>query len=139
MTGKESVKIINKRFYLYVLLFVIFLIVSLSCFGDDREIGLFVGVLAILQFVIMLFTPMYFVFDSKKSYMHGLVFRKTIYYSAITSIVEFKPFETWDNFPKYVIMYRTNYNGKSLVKDVELPRNKSIRKQLHRRLKGSLI
>ena len=136
---KESVKIINKRFYLYVLLFAIFLIASLLCLGDDWEIGLFVGVLAILLLVISLFTPTHFIFNSKSLDLHGIVFHKTIHYSAITGIIEFKPFEHWDNFPKYVIMYQTIYKGKSFVKDMDLPRSKSIKKQLHLRLKGKLI
>ena len=86
-----------------------------------------------------MFTPRFFVFDSKKLHMQGIVFHKTIYYSEITSIIEYKLFESWDNWPKYEIMYSANYKGESLVKQVDLPRNKFIKKQIERRLKGKLI
>ena len=78
----ETQKIINKQFYLYVLMSLIFLITSVLCFlTDDWEMALFVGALSILFFVILLFTPRFFVFDSKKLHMQGIVFHKTIYYS----------------------------------------------------------
>lgn len=134
----ETQKIINKQFYLYVLMSLIFLITSVLCFlTDDWEMALFVGALSILFFVILLFTPRFFIFDSKKITVKYLVCKKVIHYSSITNIIESKLFES--NLPKYEIMYLMKYKGESVIRQLDLPRNKKTKKMLQSYLKSNII
>ena len=136
----KSQKITNKRFYVYALLFATFVITAILCFvTDDFDIGVLLIALSILFLIILLFTPQFFVFDSKQLSVHSLLCRKNIHYAEITSILESKLFESYDNVPKYEIMFLTRYKGKQVVKQIDLPRNKKNKKEIESRLKGKLI
>ena len=84
--------------------------------------------------------PAYFVFSSKGVKAFWLLpFKKTVYWSAVNSIVEYKRFFSDDGSAKYVLNYRSEYNGRQTVREFELPRSKKIKKLVEKYAKYKII
>ena len=133
-------KFYNKQFFIFPLLSAVLLFSSILCaLTDDGDIALFAGVLSALIAVGIFVIPISFVFDSKKLTVHYWLWHKTIFYNDITSVVEFKFFESFMNLPKYEIMFAVNYKGQITIKDIELPKNKNIKKMIESHLRGKLV
>ena len=135
-----NVKIYNKQFFIFPTVSVILLFSSLLCaLTDDVDIALFTAILSMLIAIGIFICPIYFLFDSKKITIKCLVCKKIIHYSSITSIIESKLFQSYDNFPKYEIMYLMKYKGESVIRQFILPRNREIKKMVGAYLKSKII
>lgn len=133
-------KFYNKQFFAFPLLSAVLLFSSILCaLTDDGDVALFVGILSVLIAVGIFVVPISFTFDSKKLNVNYLLWHKTILYSDITSVVELKIFESYKNLPKYEIMFSVNCKGQIIIKDIELPRNKSIKSMIETHLRGKLV
>ena len=135
-----NVKIYNKHFFIFPTISVILLFSSLLfALTDDVDIALFTAILSILIAIGIFVCPIYFLFDSKKITIKCLVYKKVIHYGSITSIIESKIFQSYDNFPKYEIMYLMKYRGESVIRQFNLPRNREIKKMVDAYLKSKII
>ena len=133
-------KIYNKQFWLFPIVSAILLFSAILCaFTDGTEIALFTAILSALIAIGILFCPIYFVFDSKKIIIKCLICKKIIYYSAITNIIESKWFQSYENVPKYEIMYLMKYKGESVIRQFNLPRNREIKKMVDAYLKSKIV
>ena len=133
-------KIYNKQFFIFPTVSVILLFSSLLCaLTDDVDIALFTAILSILIAIGIFVCPIYFLFDSKKITIKCLVYKKVIHYGSITSIIESKFFQSYDNFPKYEIMYLMKYRGESVIRQFNLPRNREIKKMVDAFLKSKIV
>ena len=133
-------KIYNKQFWLFPIVSAIFLFSAILCaFTDDTEIALFTAILSALIAIGIFVCPFCFIFDSKKITVKYLVCKKVIHYSSITNIIESKFFQSYDNLPKYEIMYLMKYKGESVIRQLNLPRNKKTKKMLQSYLKSKII
>ena len=133
-------KIYNKQFWLFPIVSAILLFSAILCaFTDDTEIALFTALLSALIAIGIFVCPFSFIFDSKKITVKYLVYKKVIHYSSITNIIESKLFQSYDNLPKYEIMYLMKYKGESVIRQLNLPRNKKIKKMLQSYLKSKII
>ena len=133
-------KIYNKQFFIFPTVSVILLFSSLLCaFTDDVDIALFTAILSVLIAIGIFVCPIYFLFDSKKITIKCLVYKKVIHYGSITSIIESKFFQSYDNFPKYEIMYLMKYRGESVIRQFNLPRNRKIKKMVDAYLKSKIV
>ena len=137
---ETNVKIYNKHFFIFPTVSVILLFSSLLCaLTDDVDIALFTAILSILIAIGIFVCPIYFLFDSKKITIKCLVYKKVIHYGSITSIIESKFFQSYDNFPKYEIMYLMKYKGESVIRQFNLPRNREIKKMVDAYLKSKIV
>ena len=135
-----NVKIYNKHFFIFPTISVILLFSSLLfALTDDVDIALFTAILSILIAIGIFVCPIYFLFDSKKITIKCLVYKKVIHYGSITSIIESKIYLSYDNFPKYEIMYLMKYRGESVIRQFNLPRNREIKKMVDAYLKSKII
>ena len=135
-----NVKIYNKHFFIFPTISVILLFSSLLfALTDDVDIALFTAILSILIAIGIFVCPIYFLFDSKKITIKCLVYKKVIHYGSITSIIESKIYQSYDNFPKYEIMYLMKYRGESVIRQFNLPRNREIKKMVDAYLKSKII
>ena len=133
-------KIYNKQFFIFPTVSVILLFSSLLCaFTDDVDIALFTAILSVLIAIGIFVCPIYFVFDSKKIIIKCLICKKIIYYSAIANIIESKWFQSYENVPKYEIMYLMKYKGESVIRQFNLPRNREIKKMVDAYLKSKIV
>ena len=133
-------KIYNKQFFIFPIVSAVLLFSAIICaFTDDIDIALFTAILSILIAIGIFVCPIYFLFDSKKITMKCLVYKKVIHYSSITSIIESKIFQSYDNFPKYEIMYLMKYRGESVIRQFNLPRNREIKKMVDAYLKSKIV
>ena len=111
----------------------------LCALTDDVDIALFTAILSMLIAIGIFVCPIYFLFDTKKITIKCLVYKKVIHYGSITSIIESKFFQSYDNFPKYEIMYLMKYRGESVIRQFNLPRNRAIKKMVDAYLKSKII
>ena len=133
-------KIYNKEFWLFSIVSAILLFSAILCaFTDETEIALFAALLSALIAIGIFVCPFCFIFDSKKITVKYLVCKKVIHYSYITNIIERKLFHSNDNLPKYEIMYLMKYRGESVIRQLDLPRNKKTKKMLQYYLKSKII
>ena len=133
-------KIYNKQFWLFPIVSAVLLFSAILCaFTEDRKIALFTAILSALIAIGIFVCPFCFIFDSKKITVKYLVCKKVIHYSSITNIIESRLFQSYDIFPKYEIMYLMKYKGESVIRQLDLPRNKKIKKMLQSYLKSKII
>ena len=133
-------RIFNKQILLFPIVSVILLFSSILCvLTDDIGIALFTAILSVLMAIGIFVCPICFVFDSKKITVKYLICKKVIHYSSITNIIESKLFQSNDNLPKYEIMYLMKYRGESVIRQLDLPRNKKTKKVLQFYLKSKII
>ncbi len=133
-------KIYNKHFLIFPTVSAVLLFSAIICaFTDDVDIALFTAILSVLIAIGIFVYPVYFIFDSKKITIKCLVCKKIIHYSSITSIIESKIFQSYDNFPKYEIMYLLKYKGENVIRQINLPRNKKIKKMVDTYLRSKVI
>lgn len=142
MKSKKHIedKIYNKQFWIFPIASAIFLFSAILCaFTDDKDIALFTAILSALIAIGIFVCPVCFTFDSRKITVKYLVCKKVIHYSSVTNIIESKFFQSYDNYPKYEIMYMMKYKGESVIRQVNLPRNKKIKKMVETYLKSKII
>lgn len=133
-------KIYYKQFWLFLVLSAVLLFSAILCaFTDDMEIALIMAILSALIAIGIFVCPFCFIFDSKKITVKYLVCKKVIHYSSVTSIIESKLFQSYENFPKYEMMYLMKYKGESVIRQVNLPRNKKIKKMVDTYLKSKIV
>ena len=133
-------KIYNKQFLIFPTVSVVLLFSAILCaFTNDDDIAVFTGVLSALIAIGIFVCPIYFIFDSKKITIKCLVCKKIIHYSSITNIIESKIFQSYDNFPKYEIMYLLKYKGENVIRQINLPRNKKIKEMVDTYLRSKVI
>ena len=107
----ETYKVFNRRIILFLALFIILLIISIKCFlTNDTEVALFLLAGAVLVSLGIFLSPLYFLFSSKSlTAIWLLPFRKTIYWSSVNNIIEYKLFSAVDDLAHYEIMYHYNF------------------------------
>ena len=133
-------KIYNKQFFIFPTVSVILLFSSLLCaLTDDVDIALFTAILSVLIAIGILVCPICFIFDAKKVTIKYLVCKKIIHYSSITSIIESKLFRSYENLPKYEMMYLMKYRGENVIRQVDLPRSRKIKKMVDVYLKSKIV
>ena len=133
-------KIYNKQFFIFPTVSVILLFSSLLCaFTDDVDIALFTAILSVLIAIGIFVCPICFIFDAKKVTIKYLVCKKIIHYSSITSIIESKLFRSYENLPKYEMMYLMKYRGENVIRQVDLPRSRKIKKMVDAYLKSKIV
>lgn len=137
----EQYKVLNLRVFLFAVLSFVLLTVSFYFFiTNDTEIAIFLLVAAIASALVFFLSPLYFVFSVTKLEVAWILpFKKTIFWSSIINIVEYKLFEAVDNASKYEIMYLISHKGKAVVKQLELPRNKKTRKLIEKYSKKKIL
>jgi len=137
----EQYKVFNRQIVLFLSLFALLLIFSISCFlTNETDIALFLLVGSVLVSLGVFFSPLYFVFSSKSlTAVWLLSFRKTIHWSSINNIIEYKLFSAVDDLAHYEIMYRYNYKGKPMIKQFDLPRNKKTRRLVEKYAKYKIV
>ena len=133
-------KIYNKQFFIFPTVSVILLFSSLLCaLTDDVDIALFTVILSMLIAIGIFVCPICFIFDAKKVTIKCLVCKKIIHYSSITSIIESKLFRSYENLPKYEMMYLMKYRGENVIRQVDLPRSRKIKKMVDAYLKSKIV
>ena len=137
----ETYKVFNRRIVLFLALFIILLIISIKCFlSNDTEVALFLLAGAVLVSLGIFLSPLYFLFSSKSlTAIWLLPFRKTIYWSSVNNIIEYKLFSAVDDLAHYEIMYNYNYKGAQMIRQFDLPRNKRTRKFVEKYAKNKII
>ena len=90
----EQYKVFNRPIVLFLRLFIVLLIFSKVCFlTNDTDIALFLLAGSVLVFLGVFLSPLYFVFSSKSlTAVWLLSFKKTIHWSSINNIIEYKLF-----------------------------------------------
>ena len=133
-------KIYNKQFFIFPTVSVILLFCSLLCaLTDDVDIAVFTAILSVLIAIGIFVCPICFMFDAKKITIKYLVCKKVIHYSSITSVIESKLFQSYENLPKYEMMYLMKYKGESVIRQVDLPRSRKIKKMVDAYLKSKIV
>ncbi len=137
----EQYKVFNREIVLFSSLFIVFLMVSISCFlTNETDIALFLLAGAILVSLGVFLSPLYFVFSSKSLTVVWLLsFKKTIHWSSVNNIIEKKLVSAVDDLAHYEIMYLYNYKGKQMIRQFDLPRNKKTRKLVEKYAKYKIV
>ena len=137
----EQYKVFNREIVLFSSLFIVLLMVSISCFlTNETDIALFLLAGAILVSLGVFLSPLYFVFSSKSlTAVWLLSFKKTIHWSSVNNIIENKLFSAVDDSAHYEIMYLYNYKGKQMIRRFDLPRNKKTRKLVEKYAKYKIV
>ena len=107
---------------------------------NDTKVELFLLVGAVLVSLGIFLSPLYFLFSSKSlTAVWLLPFRKTIYWSSVNNIIEYKLFSAVDDLAHYEIMYHYNYKGTQMIRQFDLPRNKRTRKFVEKYAKYKIV
>ena len=124
-------------FFLALLLFVYFSIDFF--FSGERELGVVFLLVSLFVLLGLILSPFYFVF-TKKEIRVGWLFlpTKEISYSVIKTVIEKKWGETYKDLPKYEVLYLTKYKGRSITKQLDIPRNKKTKRMLEKYAKSKI-
>ena len=134
-------KVFNRQIILFLSLFTVLLILSISCFlTNQTDVALLFLICAILVSLGVFLSPIYFVFSPKSITAVWLMsFKKTIHWSSVNSIIECKLFSAVDDLAHYEIMYNYNYKGKQMIRQFDLPRNKKTRQLVEKYANNKIV
>lgn len=122
-------KIGNKLFWVFLITGAVFLFAFILCaLTNDPEVALLLGVLSVMAVIGVLVCPVYFIFDEKKLTAVFLTRKQVILYSQVLSVLSCGLFESFDNLPKYEIIYMIKYKGRSVTKSIDIPKNKKTKR-----------
>ena len=133
-------KIFNRRILLFFLAFLLFIYISIDFFSSgDRKLGITFLVISWFVLLVLILSPIYFVFTKKEIKVVWLILQtKVITYNEIKSIVEKRWGETYKDFPKYEVLYLTKYKGRSITKQLDIPRNKKTKTMMEKYVKHKI-
>ena len=122
-------KIGNNLFWVFLITGAVFLFAFILCaLTADHETALFTGILSVITAIGVLVCPVSFVFDEKKLTAVFLTRKQVILYSQVLSVMSCGLFESYDNLPKYEIIYVHKYKGRSVTKVIDIPKNKKTKR-----------
>lgn len=138
---QEECRVLDRNFLLFVIFSAVMLSLSLWFFlKRETDMAFFLLVIGVAGLLGVLLMPFYYVFSPQKLTVVWLLpFKKTIPWGAVNGIVEYKLFETVKDLPKYEIIYRQNYKGETVVKTIELPRNRKTKLLIEKYAKHRLV
>jgi len=138
--GNMETKIFNRRILVFLFAFALFLYFSIVFFSsEDRELGIAFLVISLFVLLGIFLTPLYFVFNKKEIKVIWLTLHtKTIPYREINAIIEKRWGETYKDLPKYEVFYLTKYKGRSITKQLDIPRNGKTKSMMERYLKSKI-
>ncbi|MBR3878536.1 MAG: hypothetical protein IKJ24_00295 [Clostridia bacterium] len=138
-TTCESHTVTERLFCGFAIIGVAFLIGFIYCVtSNNTEGALFTGAVSAIAFVGCFVCPIHYFFDEKKITVVFLTRKQVILYSSIIKVICVGIFESFDNLPKYEIIYSLKYKGRSIVKNTDVPKSKKskqiIEKYLYKKI-----
>ena len=134
-TTCESHTVIERLFCGFSIIGVAFLLGFIYCVtSNNTEGALFAGAVSAIAFVGCFVCPIRYIFDEKKLTAVFLTRKQVILYSQVLSVMSCGLFESFDNLPKYEIIYMIKYKGRSVTKAIDIPKNKKTKRIFEKNL-----
>jgi len=128
-TTCESHTVTERLFCGFAIIGVAFLLGFIYCVtSNNTEGALFTGAVSAIAFVGCFVCPIHYIFDEKKLTAVFLTRKQVILYSQVLSVLSCGLFESFDNLPKYEIIYMIKYKGRSVTKSIDIPKNKKTKR-----------
>ncbi len=139
--SKTKTLIFNRRILLFLFSFILLLCFSISFFKDsDTELGMVLLIASLLVCVGIFTFPIYFIFTKNEMTAVWLVgYKKIISYTSIKNIIEIKWGQAYKNLPHYQLIYNYNHNGRIIIKQFDIPRNRKTKKMIEKYVKYKII
>lgn len=139
--SKTKTLIFNKQILLFLFFFVLLLCFSVSFFKEsDTELGTVLLIASLLVCVGIFTTPLYFVFTKNEitgKYIFG--YKKVISWGSVKNIIEIKWGQAYKALPHYQLIYNYNYNGRMIIKQFDIPRNRKTKAVIEKYAKYKII
>ena len=128
-TTCESHTVSERVFGGLAILCVAFLLGFIYCVTSNNTEGtLFTGIVSAVSAIGCFVFPIRYIFDEKKLTVVFLTRKQVILYSQVLSVISCGLFESFDNLPKYEIIYMIKYKGRSVTKAIDIPKNKKTKR-----------
>ena len=136
----EAHVVFNMKVLMFLFFSIIAYTISAFMFKEDTTVGIVLLVFGTIMLLVMFITPAKIIFTNKQLRIIWLLpFEKIIFWSNITTIIENNFFSAIDDFSNFQIFYNTNYKGKSIVKEIQIPRNKKTKLFLDKYAKYKIL
>lgn len=139
--SKTKTLIFNKQILLFLFFFVLLLCFSVSFFKEsDTELGTVLLIASLFVCVGIFTTPLYFVFTKNEitgKYLVG--YKKVISWGSVKNIIEIKWGQAYKALPHYQLIYNYNHNGRMIIKQFDIPKNRKTKAVIEKYAKYKII